>query len=442
MLQNSFSLEIQEEFLKQPKQPKHPRPLAESKYIYFRFKFWKKNQIDKIKVPYMSELFNELTYEIHKRWVKSKENYFDFEYLTGENRFTGCEGIIWNTKENPYIVTWDEYEKAKTEEEKEIGKIGIFIYIYIYIEDDRKFDLLLHTTMKDMRLNMTKFEKHRYDEDYHDELANAIMNFPETDEKTVYIIEDYFNKNFYNSTINNEGSVTYFATFILMELRRRFGMNFLHDHDEKLTMCSKDNETYYRYPDLTFTNTLLVEFEGKDHLPSGILQNMEQLWGFSQRRKSNVEFGIVTNLRDWVLTKFTFAPHKFQEKHVCMFTNADYGPSRNNIQNLVMFLAAQLKLAQENSLNYPVIIPMKDEDQDLPTHSKEEKSRVEAKIEDKEKRSRSRSRDKKRSTHKRDKDKDPSRYHNRFEFYTKYIRKTEGSRKSGHKEKHRKGYYI
>ena len=108
-----------------------------------------------------------------------------------------------------------------------------------------------------------------------------------------------------------------------------------------------------------------------------------------------------------------------------------------------------------------VIIPIKDEDQesknneqdntalelkmeDLPTHSKEEVSRVGEKIEDKEKveRSRSRTRDKKRSTHKRDKDKDPSRDHNRFEFYTKYIRKTEGSRKSGHKEKHRKRYYI
>ena len=188
-----------------------------------------------------------------------------------------------------------------------------------------------------IELHMTKSDKLKNNEDYHDELESA-MEFLEKDEETVSFIEDYFNKNLSSSTINNEGSVTYFATFILMELRRCFGMNFLHDHDEKLTMCSKDNENYYRYPDLTFTNTLLVEFEGKDHLPSGILQNMEQLWGFSQRRKSNVEFGIVTNLRDWVLTKLTFAPpdqHKFQVKYVTLYSNAEYeyGPFRENLQN-------------------------------------------------------------------------------------------------------------
>ena len=347
-----------------------------------------------------------------------------------------------------------------------------YIYIYIYIEDDRKFDPLFHSIEKDKNQlkNLFGNEQHianinklMYNKDYHDELESAIY-LPETYfEKTVSFIEVYLNTNLTSSTINNEGSVAYFATFILMELRRCFDMHFLHDHDEKLTMCSKEDETYYRYPDLTFTNTLLVEFEGKDHLQSGILQNLEQLWGFSQRKKSNVEFGIVTNLREWVLTKFTFAPpnqHKFQEKYVMLYSNAELGPTQENLQNLVMFLAAQLRLARENSLSYPEEITMKDEDQksknneqnntalelkmeDLPPHSNEEVSRVGENIEDKEKeRSRSRARDKKRSTHKRDKDKDPSRVHNRFEFYIKYIRKTEGSRKSGHKEKHRKRYYI
>ena len=77
MLQNSFSLEIEEEFLTHPKDHS---PLVNSKNIYFRFKFWEKYQFDVIKVPSDIIIFNELTYEIHKRWVKSDESYFTFKY--------------------------------------------------------------------------------------------------------------------------------------------------------------------------------------------------------------------------------------------------------------------------------------------------------------------------------------------------------------------------
>ena len=131
MLQNSFSLEIQEDFLKFPR---CQSPLVNYEDIYFKFKFWEKDQIDRIEIPYRFVLFNELTNIIHRRWVKSEKSRFTFKYLLGPHTYTGSASIIRNTSMDPYIVTWDEYEKAETEEEKEIGKIGIFIlYIYIYI---------------------------------------------------------------------------------------------------------------------------------------------------------------------------------------------------------------------------------------------------------------------------------------------------------------------